>query len=57
MPTRKRHPNDPRRKTREEVLRLNRAGLNGSEIAALVGISKQRVSQHLQALREAGTIR
>jgi DNA-binding transcriptional ArsR family regulator len=42
---------------RTRVLELHRAGLTGYRIGKALGISKQRVYQHLKALREAGIIR
>lgn len=43
---------DPRRNTKEKVRELRAKGLNGSQIARLVGVSKQRVSQHLKEIRK-----
>ena len=42
--------------TRRRVLELKRNGLNGNEIARVLGITSQRVYQHIKALREQGVI-
>lgn len=42
--------------TRSRVLELKRRGLNGPEIARVIGISSQRVYQHIKALRERGAL-
>jgi transposase len=47
---------DPRRRTREEVKRLTEAGLTALEIAQRLGVTRQRVYQQQQALRDAGEL-
>ena len=43
---------DPRRDTKEKVRQFQAKGLGPSQIALLLGISRQRVHQHLKAIRE-----
>jgi len=47
---------DPRRPTRRQVLELYTAGVRPSVIAEQLGITRQRVYQHLLLLRQAGEI-
>jgi len=44
------HPSNPKRDTRERVRQLTDAGLEPRAIAQVLGISTQRVYQHLKAL-------
>lgn len=41
---------------RERVLQMRKADMSGPEIAKALGISSQRVYQHLKALRELGML-
>jgi predicted ArsR family transcriptional regulator len=47
---------DPRRPTRQEVLKLYTEGVRPSVIAEQLGISRTRVHQHLLLLRRAGEL-
>ena len=53
--TTKQHINDPARNTRDRVAKLHAGGATAIEIAKALGISRQRVYQHLAALREGAT--
>jgi predicted transcriptional regulator len=48
---------DPRRPTRQRVLALKQAGTPPEEIATVLGITTQRVYQHLKALRADGLLK
>jgi len=47
---------DPRRPTRQQVLKLYTEGVRPSVIAEQLGISRTRVHQHLLLLRQAGEL-
>lgn len=47
------HESDPRRNTRDRVEKLHAGGATANEIAKALGISRQRVYQHLAALKGA----
>jgi DNA-binding CsgD family transcriptional regulator len=42
--------------TREQVLRLTRAGLTPRQIAVSLGLSTQAIYQHITKLRELGEL-
>lgn len=51
-----RTPTQPLSPVRHRVLELRKSGLYGTDIAKVLGITHQRVYQHLKALRAAGLL-